>query len=129
MLTYAAARDALAEAILKDAAAHEAERYDEVGRRFDALVRLFPRDGAPEFAQLRVALTFWDAWIDARNGGWQSGGGISKVEWPVLARALVSDLAGDRKIADPKVRARFDVSGTGSFTDRVRTLTARLHEG
>ena len=42
MLTYTAARDTLVEQLRADAAAHAAERYDEIGRRFDRLEHQFP---------------------------------------------------------------------------------------
>ena len=126
MLTYAAARDALVRQLLGDAAAHDAGRYDELGRRFDTLEREFPRSGAPELTRLRVALTFWDSWIDARNHGWPSSGSIGKAEWPPLARGIAADLIGDREITDARVRARFDSCAHVSLGDRVQTLSARL---
>ena len=110
MLTYDEARDVLVEQLLSDAAAQDEERYDQVGRRFDAVERRFPRGPAPELAKLRVALTFWDAWIDARNLGWQSSDGIRKAEWPVLARGVASDLAGDQDISNSTLRGRFDAA-------------------
>jgi uncharacterized membrane protein YeaQ/YmgE (transglycosylase-associated protein family) len=125
MLTYDETRDALVEQLLADATAHDAKRYDEVGRRFDALERKFPRGPAPELAKLRIALTFWDGWIDARNLGWQSSGGIRKAEWPGLARGVASDLAEDREISDLTVRGRFDGAGR-SLDGRAQTLAARL---
>ena len=126
MLTYAAARDSLVQQLLGDAAAHDAGRYDELGRRFDTLEREFPQGGASELTRLRVALTFWDSWIDARNHGWPSSGSIAKAEWPTLARGIAADLIGDREITDARVRARFDSSAHGSLGDRVQTLSARL---
>ena len=110
MLSYKEARDELVEQLLADAAAHDAEHYGEVGRRFDAVERRFPRGSAPALARLRVALTFWDAWIDARNLGWQSSDGIRKAEWPVLARGVASDLVGDYDISNSTLRGRFDAA-------------------
>jgi hypothetical protein len=126
MLTYGAARVALVEHLRTDATAHEAERYDEVGRRYDAVEREVPRGQAPELTKLYVALTFWDGWIDARNRGWPSGGSIGKAEWPLLARRIAADLASDREITDPRVCARFDPSAHGSLSDRAHTLADRL---
>jgi uncharacterized membrane protein YeaQ/YmgE (transglycosylase-associated protein family) len=126
MLTYEAARDALVQQLRSDAAAHEAERYDEVGRRFDAVERELPRGSSPELTKLHVALTFWDGWIEARNLGWPSGGNIPKAEWPLRARGIAADLAGDRDITDERVRTRFDTSGRQSLSGRVQTLAARL---
>jgi hypothetical protein len=96
------------------------------GRRFDAIEHTLPRGNAPELTKLRVALTFWDGWIDARNAGWPSSTDIPRPEWPALARGIASDLAGDRDITDARVLARFDVGANPALGDRVQTLAARL---
>jgi hypothetical protein len=126
MLSYGTARDALVGELLKDAAAHEAGHYDEIGRRFDGVERGLPRGAAPPLAKLRVALSFWDGWIDARDRRWQAGGDIGKGEWPMLARRIASDLAQDHEISDARVGARFDASAGGPTEDRVQALAARL---
>jgi hypothetical protein len=128
VLTYAEARGALAEALLKDAAAHEAERYDEIGRRFDSFEHRFPLGVGPELKKLRIALTFWDGWIDARNLGWQTTRGIQQSEWPQLARAVAADLTADRDITEARIRARFDATAKASLGDRAQILAARLRE-
>jgi uncharacterized membrane protein YeaQ/YmgE (transglycosylase-associated protein family) len=125
--TYTAARNALVDHLLRDAMAHDAERYDEVGRRFDAVERELPRGRAPELARLRVALTFWDGWIDARNRGWQRDGGIAKAEWPWLARSVAADLEGDRDMTNARVITRFDAAAAYSPPgNRVLALAAWL---
>jgi len=106
--SYGAARKSLVGELLKDAAAHDAGCFDEIGRRSKRMH--LPRVGPPELTKLRVALSFWDGWIDARNRGWQPDGDIAKAEWPMLARRIASDLAEDREISDARVGARFDVS-------------------
>ena len=126
VLTYDGARDVLVEQLLADATAHDAERYDEVGRRFDAVERQFPRGAAPEFARLRVALTFWDAWIDARNVDWQSSDGIRKADWPVLARGVASDLAGDHEISNSSLRGRFDAAAGHSLGGGAQMPAVRI---
>jgi hypothetical protein len=123
---YAAARAALALHLRGDATAHEAGRVDAVGRRFDAMERTLPRGATPDLTKLRIALTFWDAWIDARNGGWPSSTDIPRSEWPRLARLIASDLTDDRDITDPVVLACFDVAANPSLGGRVQTLAARL---
>src|SRR5688500_1249774 len=60
MMTYQEARDAIVTQLRLDATAHDAEQYDAVGRRFDALEHRFPRGTAPELGRLHIALTFWD---------------------------------------------------------------------
>jgi hypothetical protein len=106
--SYGAARDALVDQLLQDAGAHDAGRFDEIGRPSDRIE--LPRVGPPELMKLRVALSFWDAWVDARNHDWQLGGDIGKAEWPTLARRIASDLAEGREISDARVGTRFDIS-------------------
>jgi uncharacterized membrane protein YeaQ/YmgE (transglycosylase-associated protein family) len=110
MVTYRSARNSLVGALLKDAAEHQAGRFDAIGSRFDIIERDLPRGAAAGLTKLRVALTFWDGWIDARNREWPAGGNVAKGEWPMLARRIASDLAEDREISDARVGARFDVS-------------------
>jgi hypothetical protein len=107
MVTYGSARNSLVGELLKDAAAHEAGRFDAIGRRFDGIERELPRGPAPALAKLRVALAFWDGWIDARDRGWQGDADILKGEWPMLARRIASDLSADLDITDSRVGARF----------------------
>jgi len=57
MLTYEAARDTLVGELRADAAAHRAENYDAIGRRFDRLEYEFPRGTAPALAKLRLSLS------------------------------------------------------------------------
>lgn len=126
MVTYGSSRDSIVGALLNDAAAHEAGRFDAIGRRFDSIERDLPRGTAPALARLRVALAFWDGWIDARNHAWPGGGDIPKAEWPMLARRVASNLAADVAISDARVGARFDVAAGGSLAGRVQTLDTRL---
>jgi hypothetical protein len=125
MLTYAAARDALVAALRADAASHEAERYDAIGRRFDAIEHRFPTGTAPELGRLHIAFAFWDGWIDARNNGWPKGP-IAFGDWPGLARQVAIDLEADREISAETVLARFDLVAHPQLNERVQTLAARL---
>jgi hypothetical protein len=125
MLTYQAARDTLIKELRANAADHEAERYDAIGRRFDRVEHEFPTGTAPELTRLHVALTFWDGWIDARNNGWPRGP-IGLQEWPILARRVADDLEHDRDVSDALVLARFDLVAHPRLNERVQTLAARL---
>ena len=127
MLTYAAARDTLVEQLRADARAHEAERYDEIGRRFDRLEHQFPRGTAPELGRLHIALAFWDGWIDARNNGWPAGP-VAAAAWPALAREVAADLEADRDVRAPLVLARFDLVAHPKLNERVQGLAARLRD-
>jgi len=125
-----AARAALVTHLRQDAAAHDTEQFDAIGRRFDDVERRFPRGVAPELEplrSLRVALAFWDGWIDARNHGWPAGP-IARAEWPGYARDVASDLEAGRGVEAPLVRAHFDLVAHPGLNDRVQTLAARLRE-
>jgi len=125
MLTYEAARDTLVGELRADAAAHRAECYDSIGRRFDRLEYEFPRGTAPPLAKLHIALAFWDGWIDARNNGWPRSP-IALAEWASLAEQVAADLAADHEITAPLVLARFDLIAHPHLNERVQTLAARL---
>jgi uncharacterized membrane protein YeaQ/YmgE (transglycosylase-associated protein family) len=116
MLSHAAARESLVEHLLGDAEAHDAERYDEIGRGYGSLEYGLPRGDDQALTRLHVALTFWDDWIDARDRGWQAAGGIRKAEWPLIARSVAADLAADQEIADARARELFH----GSTEPRLR---------
>src|SRR5690606_3713219 len=126
MSTHTTLRDTIAAQLLSDAIAHDEERYDSIGRRFDSIEHSFPRGTDPAMSSLRIALTFWDAWIDARNYGWRTTVGIQQQDWPVLARALVEDLTSDRDITDERIRRRFDAASNPASEERVLVLAARL---
>jgi hypothetical protein len=127
MTTYAEARDTLVKQLRQDADAHDAEQYDAVGRRFDAVEHQFPRGTAPELGRLHTALTFWDGWVHARNHGWPPGP-ISITEWPQLARAVAADLEADRDLTSEKVLQHFDIVAHPKLDERVQILAARLRE-
>ena len=129
MMSYEQARDTLIAQLRYDATMHEAERHDEIGRRFDRIEHEFPPGAEPGLDRLRVAMAFWDGWIHARNHGWNVGGTIAPGEWPALARSVASDLEEERDVADPRVRARFDVSGKHGIGERAQMLSSRLRSG
>ena len=105
MVKYGITRDSIVGGLLIDAAAHEAGRFDEIGRRFDRIDGEVRQNGG--VTRLYTALAFWGGWIDARNRGWQPDANIPKAEWPMLARRIASDLAQDHEISDQRVGARF----------------------
>jgi len=124
--SYDAARQTLAEQLLRDASAHDAGRFDEIGRRFDSIEHGFPRGADVALRKLRVAMTFWDGWIDARNHGWQTTRGIQPGEWPELARGVATDLLEGREIASPRVREYFDAVAHASLGGRAGGVADRL---
>jgi hypothetical protein len=125
MMSYAEARDALVTQLQQDAQAHEAENYDAIGRRFDAIEYRFPRGTEPELGRLHIALAFWDGWVHARNHGWPPGP-IEIGEWPQLARSVAADLQADRDVGSQEVLAHFDLVAHPRLNERVQILAARL---
>jgi hypothetical protein len=125
MMTYVEARDALGSHLRQDAEAHEAENYDAIGRRFDAIEYRFPRGTEPELGRLHIALAFWDGWVHARNHGWPAGP-IGITEWPSLARSIAADLEVDHDLENSEVLANFDLVAHPRLNERVQILAARL---
>ena len=124
-MTYTEARDALVSHLLQDAAAHESDQFDAIGRRFDWMEHRFPRGTEPELGRLHIALTFWDGWVHARNHSWPPGP-IGIADWPRLARLVADDLAADREITAEEVVTNFDVVAHPRLDERVQILAARL---
>lgn len=127
MMNYAEARDAIVTQLRQDAAAHDAQQYDAVGRRFDAVEHQFPIGTAPELGRLHIALTFWDGWVHARNHGWPPGP-IGMDEWPRLARVVADELEADQDITVETVLRHFDIVAHPKLNERVQILAARLRE-
>lgn len=74
--------DILASALLADADAHEGNRFEDIGERYDdVLAGLLPLKDRWTL-HVSVALEFWDGWVDARNHDWQYYPGIARDDWP-----------------------------------------------
>jgi hypothetical protein len=58
MFSYTEAKQFLVESLRRDAIAHEAGRYRDVGQAFDEFDANLSRDDRPEFNKLFVALNF-----------------------------------------------------------------------
>jgi len=106
MPAYDAAREALVAGLLGDAAAHEAGRYTEIGRRMPEVRGSVARQDPASTLRLELALRFWGGWSEACDGG--PAPSPPGVDWPRLARALASDLALDRDARDPLLIATAD---------------------
>ena len=132
MSSYAVARDYLVAALTRDAAAHEAGRYREIGGGFDrtpdfdAIDAERPRGEGPGARRLRLAIDFWGGWIDARNHGWRYYEPIREADWPALARRVAADLAADRDVTDPVVLAHFGPASRRPLLECVRSGLSRL---
>jgi hypothetical protein len=123
-LSKAAAREALATALLRDAESHEAGDYRAVGTDYDQLDEGLPRGDDPDRA-LFVALHFWDGWIDARNHAWLYYKPIGEADWPRLAKAVARDLVEGRQIGEPTVLMMFDPPPRESLRERMKPHARR----
>lgn len=128
MLNYDEARQIFIAELTRDAEAHEAGRYDEIGRAFERVDAQLPRGQGPEFDKLFISLDFWDGWIDARNHDWQYYNGISDRDWPTLARTIVKSLELHDDISDPLVLSHFDFRNRKPADGPIRRLIRRLRK-
>ena len=69
----------------------------------------------PHYSKLHAAVRFWEAWIAARDAGWQEIEGIARDTWPKLAKTILNDLEHDHEISDNNVRTRFDLTSTQPY--------------
>src|SRR5688572_10583799 len=107
---YDAVRKALVDGLLEDAAAHDAGRYEELGRHFPTFGDMVWRQSRSQSVQLQLALRFWRGWVVARDGRWPDGepaNTMTLTDWPRFARVIASDLALERSTRDPAIVARF----------------------
>ena len=109
---YDGVRRRLAAAIKRDASLHKLRRYEQIGRDFLDFRSALRQGGDHRYQKLVVAMQFWDAWILARNTDWLEYEHIPEQTWGELADSVAADLLADRDIADPRVRAAFDLTAT-----------------
>lgn len=109
---YAEIRRRLAAALRRDAALHRLRRYAQIGSDFLQFRSALRQGGDHRYRKLVVAMRFWDAWILARNTDWLEYAHIPEPAWADLAAAVAADLASDRDIEDPRIRATFDLATT-----------------
>jgi hypothetical protein len=110
MPEYDTARGALIAGLIEDALAHEAGRYENIGRQLPAIRDAVSRRDPTWNSRMQMALRFWNGWATARDEGWRPSGLDTPVavgDWPRYARTIASDLARDRDTVDAAVVARF----------------------
>jgi hypothetical protein len=127
-MNYVEAKRLFVEVLSRDATAHEAGRYEEIGAGYDRVDRELPRDVSSEFDQLYIALEFWSGWIDARNHNWQYYKGIKESDWPVLARSIVQSLEADEEIREPIILSHFDFRNLVRQKGLIARLVDRLRD-
>lgn len=103
-MTLEQKRQALIQALRRDANLHERSFFEQLGSDFD---RLDVKAGG-EFENSKVQLTFgiawtfWDSWIDERNHSFPCFyDGITREHWPILARRVAENLEIGEQVEDP----------------------------
>lgn len=126
MTTEPSGPEILADALLKDAEAHEDGRYDDIGERYDDVYgELLPMDDVKD-PHVSLALGFWDGWSDARNHDWQYYEGIGERDWPRLrGKSTVDMLRTGADPADPVLLRHFRRAPRTPFRERLRAWIQR----
>jgi hypothetical protein len=128
-LTLEENRQALIQALRKDADLHEKGLFKQLGNDFDQLD--VKTTGIFEDARVRqafaIARNLWDSWIDERNHlfpGFYEG--IGKEHWPVLARRVAEHLEKGDEVVDPLLLKHFVFHPSIPFKERIKQLRAKL---
>lgn len=114
---YETSRNLIVKRLKRESSFHEQAQFEKMGEVYDDFDEKFPT-GHPE---LRIAWTFWDAWIDERNHGFpENYQGIPKDAWPRIAGHIIEALEKKVPISDPVVLANFDFTEKPTFWDKVK---------
>jgi hypothetical protein len=127
-LTLEENRQALIQALRKDADLHDKGLFNQLGSDFDQLD--VAATGVFEDASVRqafaVAWNFRDSWIDERNHHFPGfSEGIAKENWPGLARRVAQHLEVGDEVIDPLLLKHFVIRPSIPFKDRIRQWWSR----
>ncbi len=100
MFTYEEATHFLIDNLNHDIHLHLSGDFLSIGKNYDYFDVNLPRKSDSQFNKLFIGLNFWDSWIDARNHDWMFYEGISKSDWPELAKIIIADIKADREITN-----------------------------
>jgi hypothetical protein len=115
------ADEILAEALIADATAHEAGRFDNLASQYDeVLCELLPIQNLGE-RRFAIAFNFWNGWCDASNHDWQYYPGITRDDWPRLARHIAERLRTGKAATVQIVIEKF-------APENLRSIRVRLWE-
>ena len=91
----------------------------KMGEMIDDFDAEFPRGSA----DLMMAWTFWDAWIEERNQGFPNlYEGISKEDWGPLATQIIEQLEKKENITHPIILKHFDFSEQPHWFDKWKGI-------
>jgi hypothetical protein len=124
-LTLEEKRQGLIRALRKDADLYEKGLFKQLGSTFDQL----DVEANGKFEDTRVQQTFaiawnlWDSWLDERNHcfpGFYEG--ITKDNWPAIARQVAVSLEDGNEVVDPLLRKHFVLHPTIPFKEKMSQL-------
>lgn len=116
----------LANALLEDAAAHDAGAFDRIAARYDdVLAQLLPIQDVDE-RRFSIAFAFWDGWCGASTSEWRAGPQIDKSDWPRLARHIAERLAHGEAATDSAIVEHFAPENRPTMRRALRGWLRRL---
>jgi len=112
----------VASALRQDAKAHEAGNFEAIAARYDDVyAEVLPLcEDLP--GMIATGFTFWDWWSDARNHAWQYYEGITREDWPRLARHVADAVEAGSPITDPVLMRHFERAARPGLVRRLRKL-------
>ncbi|MBI4693269.1 MAG: hypothetical protein HY749_04530 [Gammaproteobacteria bacterium] len=99
----------LAALLRRDAGLHRLGRHDLIGLGLPQVCAQLDDHVAQRYLKLVVAVSFWGAWVVARNTGWREHEHVAVGSWPALAERVAECLERNRDITDPEIIRAYDV--------------------
>jgi len=122
MFTYEVAKQFIVDNLQRDTDFHDAGDYWRVGDNYDEYDTILPRNDDPYFKKLHIALNFWDGWQDARNHDWHFYKGITKDDWPLLARIIIKYIKEEKEITEKIILEHFDLRPREGLISKLRNV-------
>jgi len=109
----------VASALRQDAAAHEAGDFQAIANRYDDVYAEVLPLCSDLPGMVATGFTFWDWWADARNHEWQYYEGITRDDWPRLARHVADAVEAATPITDVVLMRHFQRAAQPSLFARI----------
>ena len=99
----------LAALLRRDAGLHRLGRHDLLGQGLAQACSQLDDHVAQRYLKLVAAVSFWGAWVVARNTDWRENEHVAVGAWPGLAERVAECLERNRDITDPDIIRTYDV--------------------
>jgi hypothetical protein len=93
----------------RDAGLHRLGRHDLIGHGLAQACAQLDDHVAARYLKLVAAVSFWGAWVVARDSEWRENDHIAVGAWPRLAERVAEHLEQNRDIVDPEIIRTYDV--------------------